>query len=261
MTDNHKTALITGSTGGLGRAFAHIHAARGGRLILSGRSLEKLISLKEELISRYGRLDIFLITADLSSAEGPQKVYDECRKKGILPDYLINNAGFGGLGKFTDRPAEKDQAMLAVNITAPTVLMKLFLPDFLKRGSGRILNISSTAALGPGPLQAMYFATKAYLTSLSNALWYEYKDTGITITALMPGAMDTGFAKAGGLEKTKMFSHSVDPRKAALDGYNGMLEGKINVISGLPGWQKPFVTLMPMMPKKALMKFIADQQS
>lgn len=261
MTQNNKIALITGATGGLGKALAHIHASRGGRLILTGRSMEKLMELEDEIISSHSHVEIHLIAADLSSAEGPKKVYDECMDISILPDYLINNAGFGGLGKFGDRPAEKDHDMLAVNIEAPTTLMKLFLPHFVKRGSGRILNVSSTAALGPGPGQAMYFATKAYLTSLSNALWYEYKDDGITVTCLMPGAMDTNFAKAGGLEKTKMFAHTVDPYDVALDGYKGMIEGKINVISGLPGWQTPFVSLMPMMPKKMLMKFIADQQS
>jgi len=135
------------------------------------------------------------------------------------------------------------------------------IPDFVKRGSGKILNVSSTAALTPGPLQAEYYATKAYLTSLSNAVWYELKDTGVTCTVLMPGAMATGFASASGLTTTKMFANAGKSEKVAQDGYKGMLKGELSVISGLPGWQSAFVGLMPMMPKKTVMGFVADQQT
>lgn len=108
---------------------------------------------------------------------------------------------------------DQDINMAKVNMIVPTKLMKLILPQMVKRGQGRILNVSSSAALIPGPLQAEYYATKAYLTSLSNALWYELKDTGVTVTALMPGAMGTGFAKAGGLTNTKMFANGVIRKK------------------------------------------------
>lgn len=149
--------------------------------------------------------------------------------------------------------------MIAVNIETPTRLCKLFLPDFIKRGNGKVLNVSSTAATMPGPLQAVYFASKAYLTSLSNALWRELEGTGVTVTALMPGAMQTGFVSRGGLTDTKMFSNAVDPMSIAKDGYDGMLAGKLNVTSGLPGWQKPIMTLAPMFPKKIMLNFVYDQ--
>lgn len=153
-------------------------------------------------------------------------IYDTCKKNGWQIDILINNAGFGGQGDFTrERSMEQDLSMIAVNIETPTRILKLFLQDMVKRGSGKVLNVSSTAAVMPGPLQAVYYATKAYVTSWSNSLWRELKGTGVTVTTLMPGAMDTGFAKIGGLTDTKAFAHTVKPDKVAEDGYNGMMKG------------------------------------
>lgn len=174
--------------------------------------------------------------------------------------YLINNAGFGGQGDFArERTMEQDMSMIAVNIETPTRLCKLFLPDFIKRGNGRVLNVSSTAATMPGPLQAVYYAIKAYVTSWSNALWRELQETGVTVTALMPGAMQTGFISAGGLSDTKLFSNAVDPARVAKAGYD-VLKGKLNVISGLPGWQTPMMKLAPLFPKKTMLSFVYDQQ-
>ena len=150
--------------------------------------------------------------------------------------------------------------MIAVNIETPTRMCKLFLPDFIARGEGKVLNVSSTAAIMPGPLQAVYYATKSYVTSWSNSLWRELKGTGVTVTALMPGAMQTGFANAGGLSDTKLFANAVDPFAVAKAGYNGMLKGKLNVISGLPGWQRPMMAMAPMFPKKTMLNFVYNQQ-
>lgn len=130
----------------------------------------------------------------------------------------------------------------------------------VKKGCGKILNVSSTAAIMPGPLQAVYYATKAYVTSWSNSLWRELHGTGVSVTALMPGAMQTGFANAGGLSNTKLFANAVDPMAVALDGYQGMMKGKLNVISGLPGWQKPMMMLAPLFPKKTMLNFVYSQQ-
>lgn len=127
------------------------------------------------------------------------------------------------------------------------------------RGAGRVLNVSSTAASMPGPLQAVYFATKAYLTSLGNALARELADTGVTVTTLMPGAMKTGFIARGDLARSKMFQNAIDPMDVARDGYEGMRAGKLNVVSGLVSWQKPFVSLAPLLPKKAMLDFVYDQ--
>lgn len=256
------TALITGSYGGLGQCFVDIHAERGGDFILVGRSEEKLQAQKKAIQDKYGeKVSIQTIAVDLSKADSAQTIYDTCKQNGWRIDYLINNAGFGGQGDFArERTMEQDMSMIAVNIETPTRLCKLFLPDFINRGNGKVLNVSSTAATMPGPLQACYYATKAYVTSWSNALWRELRGTGVTVTALMPGAMRTGFATAGGLADTKLFSNAVDSYKVALDGYNGMLKGELNVTSGLPGWQRPMMTFAPMFPKKMMLDFVYDQQ-
>lgn len=256
----NNTALITGSYGGLGTCFVNIHAEKGGDLILVGRNQTKLDTQAKQISDKY-HVTAYTIAVDLSQANAAQKIYDTCRQNGWLPDIIINNAGFGGQGDFArERTMEQDTSMIAVNIETPTRILKLFLPDMIRRGSGKVLNVSSTAATMPGPLQAVYYASKAYVTSWSNALWRELKGTGVTVTALMPGAMETGFADASGMAGTKLFAHPVDPLQVAKDGYEGMLRGKLNVTSGLPGWQKPMMTLAPLFPKKFMMDFVYSQQ-
>ncbi len=255
-----KTALITGSYGGLGSCFVRLHAETGGNLVLVGLNEQKLQEQAQKINQQYG-VETHYIAIDLSKPEAAQHIYDTCQQNGWQVDYLINNAGFGGQGDFArERTMEQDMSMIAVNVETPTRLCKLFLKDMIARGNGKVLNVSSTAAIMPGPLQAVYYATKAYVTSWSNSLWRELKGTGVTVTALMPGAMKTGFANAGGLDKTKLFSNPVSPDKVAKDGYEGMMKGKLNVISGLPGWQKAFMSLAPMMPKKMMLDFVYDQQ-
>jgi short-subunit dehydrogenase len=253
-------ALITGSYGGLGTCFVNIHAGRGGDLILVGRSQKKLDAQAEQVHQKYGVAAV-TIAADLSSPDAAQQIYDTCHANGWEPEVVINNAGFGGQGDFArERTMEQDLSMIAVNVETPTRILKLFLPDMINRGHGKVLNVSSTAATMPGPLQAVYYATKAYVTSWSNALWRELQGTGVTVTALMPGAMQTGFANAGGLADTKLFSNAVDPMAVAKDGYQGMEKGELNVTSGLPGWQRPMMALAPMFPKKTMLNFVYDQQ-
>lgn len=256
----NNTALITGSYGGLGTCLAQIHAEKGGDLILVGRGQDKLDAQKKQLMDQY-HIVAETIAVDLSKADAAEQIYAICKENKWEIDILINNAGFGGRGDFTrERTMEQDMSMIAVNIETPTRMCKLFLPDMVKRGSGRVLNVSSTAAAMPGPLQAVYYATKAYVTSLSNALWRELKGTGVTVTALMPGAMETGFAKAGGLSDTKLFANPVEPMQVAKDGYNGMMKGKLNVTSGLISWQKPMMGLAPLFPKKPMLDFVYSQQ-
>jgi short-subunit dehydrogenase len=253
-------ALITGSYGGLGTRFVNIHAGKGGDLILVGRSQKKLDQQADETHKKYG-VEVHTIAVDLSAPEAAQTIYDTCKKSGWLPDVFINNAGFGGQGDFArERTMEQDMSMIAVNVETPTRILKLFLPDIIKRGSGKVLNVSSTAAVMPGPLQAVYYATKSYMTSFSNALWRELKDTGVTVTCLMPGAMQTGFANAGCLGDTALFSRATDPTPVAQAGYDGMLKGELNVTAGLVGAQKIFMPLSPLMPKKMLMDNVYNMQ-
>ena len=254
------TALITGSYGGLGRCFCDIHARLGGNLILVGRNKEKLEAQRNELMDQYS-IEVEVIEADLSQENAANKIYNICKENKWIIDILINNAGFGGQGDFTrERTMEEDMRMIMVDVVTPTKLCKLFLKDMVEQGYGKVLNVSSTAALMPGPLQAVYYASKAYMTSMSNALWRELKGTGVSVTALMPGAMDTGFAKTGGLSDTKLFSHAIEPMEVAKDGYEGMMKGELNVVSGLISWQKPMMKLSPLFPKKPMLDFVYDQQ-
>lgn len=254
------TALITGSYGGFGACFADIHAKRGGDLILVGRSREKLDKQANDLAAKY-KITVETIAADLAEENAAAFVYEVCKEKNMIPDIIINNAGFGGQGDFAkERTMEQDMSMIAVNVLTPTKILKLFLPEMIQRGSGKVLNVSSIASKMPGPLQAVYFATKAYVTSWSNALSRELKGTGVTVTALMPGAMRTGFADTAGLNDTKLFANPVEPYAVAQKGYDGMIKGKMNVIAGLPGWQRPVMAIAPLFPKKMLLDFVYDQQ-
>lgn len=252
-------ALITGASSGIGKEMARIHAEQGGDLVIVARSKEKLEALKSELESNHG-VQVKTIAKDLTVSNAPKEIYEEVSNAGIEVEYLINNAGFGGRGKFYERSWEQDLAMIDLNVVALTALTRHFLPDFVSRNQGRILNVSSTASFMPGPLQAVYYATKAYVTFFGNAIAEELHDTNITVTTLMPGATETEFAKVSGMDKTDLFDKTVSARSVAKDGYNGMLNGKLDVVSGLRTNQKIMMKMIPFMPKKMLLKQIRKLQ-
>ncbi len=254
-----KVALITGASSGIGKEFAFIHAEKGGDLILIARSEDKLNQLKAELEQKYS-VNVKIIVKDLTETNATLDIYNEIKDDNITVDYLINNAGFGGQGKFHERAWKDDLAMIHLNIIALTSLTRYFLPDFVARNNGKILNVSSTASLLPGPLQAVYYATKAYVTSFSNAIAEELHDTNITVTALLPGATETGFADTSGMDKTDLFAQAASARSVALDGYNAMLAGKLDVISGLTFTQKMMMAAIPITPKKMLLTQIRKMQ-
>ena len=252
-------ALITGASSGIGLELAHIHAEQGGNLVIVARRADKLTSLKQELEQKH-KVQVHTITKDLSIPTAAQEVYDEVIQAGITVDYLINNAGFGGHGKFHERDWQQDLNMINLNIVALTALTRLFLPDMVARNSGRILNVSSTASFLPGPLQAVYYATKHYVTAFSNGIAEELHDTSVTVTALLPGATETEFAATSGMDKTDLFKNSFSARGVAEDGYQGMLKGKLDVVSGLSGSQKMMMGVLPLMPKKRLLKMVRQMQ-
>lgn len=252
-------ALITGASTGIGRELANIHAEKGGDLVIVARSKDKLVALKSELEKKYD-IEVFVIVKDLGKPEAPKEIYDEIKKAGIEIEFLINNAGFGGVGVFHKLDYEQHMDMINLNVKTLTAITRLFLPDFVERNSGKILNTSSTASLMPGPLQAVYFATKAYVTSFSNALSEELADTNITVTNLMPGATETEFGASSGMDKTAMFKKPASARKVAEAGYNAMINGKIDVISGLTSAQKFMMAFIPFMPKKLLLKTVKNMQ-
>jgi short-subunit dehydrogenase len=254
-----KVALITGASTGIGKELAYIHAEKGGDLIILARNKEKLEELKNEIEQKFA-VSVMVIIKDLSNPGAAEEVYKEVQSSGLEVDYLINNAGFGGLGKFHERDWSTDLSMINLNIVALTELTRFFLPDFVQRNSGKILNVSSTASLMPGPLQAVYFATKAYVTSFSNAIAEELHDTNITVTALLPGATETEFASTAGFDNKGMFKNAFGARGVAEDGYNGMLKGKLNVISGITISQKLMMPATKLAPKKFVLKTIRKMQ-
>ncbi len=254
-----RTALITGASGGIGKEFAKIHAMAGGDLVIVARNRAALEQVKIEIEAETSA-SVHVIEKDLSKQGAAQSLYDELKESGIKVDYLINNAGFGGQGYFYKRPWEADRSMILVNILALTELTRLFLPDFVERNEGKILNVSSTAALMPGPLQAVYFASKAYVLSFSEALYQELSDTEVTVTALLPGAVDTGFAKTSGMEGTKLFEKSYPPSFVAKAGYRAMLLGKRQVRAGLFPSQSLMLRLVPILPKSLVLSTIFKGQ-
>ena len=252
-------ALITGASTGIGKQFAIIHAQNKGDLVIVARSLDKLQVLKSELESKYA-VKVKVIAKDLTQNTAAQEIHDEIKKEGIELDYLINNAGFGGQGFFHERKLEDDITMINLNIVALTKLTRLFLPELIQGGRAKILNVSSTASLMPGPLQAVYFATKAYVTSFNNALSRELKGTGVTVTNLMPGATDTEFAKVADLENTDLFKKAYSAYDVALAGYKAMQKRKMDVIAGVPFSQQMLMKLMAFAPKKMILDFVYNLQ-
>lgn len=256
---NKKTALITGASSGLGKEFAKIHAANGGNIIIVARRLEKLQQLKEELETKHN-INVVVISKDLTQEHAVQELYDEVKAKNISVDYLINNAGFGGIGEFYKQDINRNLDMIKLNIMVLTELTALFLADFVERNSGRILNVSSTASWMPGPLQSVYYASKAYVTSFSYAISEEIRKTNVTVTTLLPGPTATEFGEISKMDKTVLFDQTSSAEKVARDGYNAMLKGKLDVVSGVNFKLKLLMKLIPFAPKKFVLNQVYKMQ-
>lgn len=255
-----KVALITGAASGIGKEFSKIHAEKGGDIVAIDINAEGLKNLKSELEKEYGT-EVYTIVKNLTELSAPKEIYDALLSNGIQIDYLINNAGFGGVGAFHERDWSTDLAMIQVNVVALTALTRQFLPDFIERNSGKILNVSSTVSLVPGPYQAVYFATKAYVTSFNRSLYGELSDTGVSSTALLPGATKTAFGDTSGMNKTAIYKKPASAAEVALDGYNAMEKGEVEVIAGL-GWnQRIELKMIPFLSSKSLIKRIKKQSA
>lgn len=229
-----KTALITGASSGIGLELAKLHASKGGNLVIVARSKNKLEELKAELEKQYG-IQVYVIGKDLAIPNAAIDVFEETEKQGIKIDYLINNAGFGLYGKFEKTDWFEENNMIQVNITALTQFTKLYLPQMIARKSGKILNIASTAAFVPGPTMAVYCATKPYVLSFSEALNNEVSHYGISVTALCPGATESGFSLAAKADKSALFTKTklATSLDVAEFGYNAMLKGEQVAIHGI----------------------------
>ena len=227
-------ALITGATSGIGFEIARYAAGDGYNLVLVARTADRLKEIAAELTSIFG-IQVHTITKDLFQPGAAKEVYDETTAAGLAVDVLINDAGQGEWGPFAHTDLDREIDIVHLNVIAVMSLTKYYLQDMTARGQGRILNLASSLAKTPTPLMAVYAATKAFVLSLSEALAEELKETGVTVTALLPYATDTDFfhkAKAEGTDmyKTGTFSDPVDVAKA---GYDGMLEGSVTVVPGV----------------------------
>lgn len=232
MTVNN-VALITGASSGIGLEFAKLLAADGHDLVLVARREDRLEALKQEL-EEHHQVTIHVLAQDLADPAAPEWIQREIQRRKLDIDILINNAGFGVVGPFAATDWAKEAGMLQVNIVALTHLTKLLLPGMIKRRSGKILNVSSIAAFVPGPGMALYYATKAYVQSFSEALAEELAGTGVTVTALCPGPTESEFADAAGVGNASLFRRSL-PTSAAVAayGYIALLQGKRVAIPGL----------------------------
>jgi uncharacterized protein len=246
------TALITGASSGIGRDLARIHARRGGDLVVVARRREALEELKLELEKEHG-VSVVCMAADLTEPGAVQRIYDELKQQAVEIDVLVNNAGFGGHGKFYERPWADDEVMIQLNVTTLCAMTHAFVQDMVARKRGKILNVASTAGLLPGPLQAVYYATKAFVVSFSQAISEELLDANITVTALCPGPVDTGFIERAGLDGVALVKQSASSMDVAKVGYSAMQAGKLIAFDD---WKLGFVLtwIVPFLPRRMVLR-------
>lgn len=251
MTQSN-VALITGASSGIGTELARIHAQKGGDLVLVARSEGKLNTLKQELEAAHD-IKVSVIAKDLTAPDSAKEIFEATEAAGIQVTTLINNAGFGGHGKFHERSLADDQAMMQLNMVTLTNLTHYYLAGMVARNQGKILNVSSTASFMPGPLQAVYYATKSFVTSFSQAIAEEVRDNNITVTALCPGAVATGFVEAGNLEGVEIWDKAKSAQSVAEFGYKAMENGELVAINE-PGLRFMLNWIVPLLPRKLVLK-------
>jgi short-subunit dehydrogenase len=257
--DTKRTALITGASGGIGLELAKLFARDGYDLALIARSREKLNSIADELEKAHN-VEIKYCSRDLAVSSTPEEILQSIRSEMIEIDVLVNNAGFGWYGEFCRMEVADALEMIQVNVTALTHLTRLLLPDMVRRNRGKILNVASTAAFQPGPLMAVYYATKAYVLSFSQALSEELKDTDVTVTTLCPGPTATGFGRRAGTDDRIILGGllSTDVQYVARAGYEGLMKGKPVVIPGKLNWLG--TELVRLLPRSLPPKIIKNVQ-
>jgi len=230
------TVLITGASGGIGYELAKLFARDHHNLVLVARNADKLTTVANELQTQ--NVTVKTITLDLAQPLAPKFLFDQLHREQFSLDILINNAGFGAYGEFGQMPMHEILGQIDLNVRGLTELTRLFLPPMLARRNGRIMNVASTAGFQPGPLMAVYYATKAYVISFSEALANELRNSGVTVTCFCPGATHTGFGKRAGNDQTRIFRQfgAMRAERVALDGYRAVMEGRTLAISGLHNW-------------------------
>lgn len=242
MSDS-ETVLITGASSGIGAELVRCFARDGSDLILCARREEALRDVAHSVEDTFG-VSTRVLSADLSEPEAPRFIADQLSSDGVAVDVLVNNAGFGLRGPFAELDAARQVDVIGVNVTALTHLSRLFLPSMVERGRGGILNVGSTAGFQPGPNMAVYYATKAYVLSLSEALAQEVSASGVTVTCLAPGPTKTEFADRAGMNDAFLFESgaAMTPEAVAAHGHRAFREGRSLAVPGLPNKAGAFAT-------------------
>jgi hypothetical protein len=227
-----RLAVITGASSGIGRELARQHAAAGGDLVLVARREDRLDDLADELRTEHG-VTVYALARDLSEPGAAAALVADLDRADLRPEILVNNAGFGGYGEFVHQDLARNARMVRLNVTTLMELTGLLLPRMVRHGRGHVLNVGSTAGFVPGPLQAVYFATKAFVNSFSQALADEVRGTGVTVTVLCPGPTASEFAAAADLEGSPGFAGPLPGSAEVADlGYHSMLAGRDLVVHG-----------------------------
>lgn len=232
-----KTALITGASSGIGLELARVFAREQHDLILVARSEDRLLALQSELSQKYG-VSVIVLSYDLTEKDAPQQLFDQVQQQNLSVDVLVNNAGYGDYGEFASSEWDKLQGMILLNILALTHLTRLFLPAMIERSSGQLFYTASTAAFQPGPMMAVYFATKAYVLSFGEAIAAETEEAGINVTVLCPGPTQSDFIGTANMDKMALFdSASLGKLPTAADvaefGYTALQKGQVVAVYGL----------------------------
>lgn len=249
--NNNRYAVITGATSGIGYEFAKLFASDGYNLVIVSRTKEDLNKVASELAQQHG-VDVIPLAKDLFEHQAPFEIYDEIKSKGITVDVLVNDAGQGEWGFFSETDIEREVKIIHLNIISLVVLTKLFLKDMLARNEGKILQVSSIVGQLPAPLMAVYGGTKAFVLKFSEALINELKDSAVTLTVLQPGATETDFFHKAGAEETYEWQESKlsNPADVAKDGYEALMSGESRIVSGAKN--KMMTTMSNVMPEQAL---------
>jgi uncharacterized protein len=230
-------ALITGASMGIGAEIARVFAENGHNLVLVARSSDKLERLARHLHSAHG-VTVRVEVVDLVSPTNRDALFQRLDNDGIAVRYLVNNAGFGTNGRFVDQSRRRELQQISLNVSALTDTSHHFLKSMLESGQGAILNIASTAGFQPGPYMAVYYATKAYVISFTEALHEELRGTGVTATAYCPGATESEFARISGNGESKLFKYGnvASTSSVASDAYRSMIQGKAISVHGAANW-------------------------